>query len=137
MAVAAAICIAVGNVSFEDCDMFTWSFGCTGVFGPRTPPAASIATFAMTSFAFMFDWVPEPVAIRTTGNDRQLAVDLALRRPDDPARQLGVQAPALDVRERGSLLQHPHRADDLDRHPVRIRPADREVVDRPLVCAPQ
>ena len=28
---AAAMCIAVGNVSFEDCDMFTWSFGWTGV----------------------------------------------------------------------------------------------------------
>ena len=27
---AAAMCIAVGNVSFEDCDMLTWSFGCTG-----------------------------------------------------------------------------------------------------------
>ena len=24
---AAAMCIAVGNVSFEDCDMLTWSFG--------------------------------------------------------------------------------------------------------------
>jgi hypothetical protein len=32
--------IADGNVSFDDCDMFTWSFGCTGVFEPRGVPAS-------------------------------------------------------------------------------------------------
>ena len=26
------MCIAVGNVSFEDCDMFTSSFGCSSFF---------------------------------------------------------------------------------------------------------
>ena len=57
----AAMCIAVGNVSFEDCDMFTWSFGCTGDFEPSSPPAISIARLEMTSFTFMFVWVPEPV----------------------------------------------------------------------------
>ena len=53
--------IAVGNVSFDDCDMFTWSFGCTGFLDPRSPPASSIARFEITSFTFMFVWVPEPV----------------------------------------------------------------------------
>jgi hypothetical protein len=61
IALAAATCIAVGNVSFEDCDMLTWSLGWTGDFDPSSPPASSMARFAMTSFAFMFDWVPEPV----------------------------------------------------------------------------
>ena len=55
------MCIAVGNVSFDDCDMFTWSFGCTGVFEPSSPPGISIARLEMTSFTFMFVWVPEPV----------------------------------------------------------------------------
>ena len=31
--IAPAMCIAVGNVSLEDCDMFTWSLGCTGRLG--------------------------------------------------------------------------------------------------------
>ena len=42
---AAAICIAVGNVSFDDCDMLTSSFGWIGFLLPRTPPANSIARF--------------------------------------------------------------------------------------------
>ena len=53
--------MAVGNVSFDDCDMFTSSFGWTGRFDPNSPPASSMARFEITSLAFMFDWVPEPV----------------------------------------------------------------------------
>ena len=41
--------------------MFTWSLGCTGVLEPSTPPNTSIARLEMTSFTFMFVWVPEPV----------------------------------------------------------------------------
>ena len=52
---AAAMCIAVGKVSFDDWDMFTWSLGWTGVFEPRTPPSSSMARLEMTSLAFMFD----------------------------------------------------------------------------------
>ena len=59
--IAAAMCIAVGNVSLEDWDMFTWSFGCTGVLEPSSPPAISIARFEITSLPFMLDCVPEPV----------------------------------------------------------------------------
>ena len=55
------MCIAVGNVSFDDCDMFTWSLGWTGFLLPSTPPASSMARLEMTSLAFMFDWVPDPV----------------------------------------------------------------------------
>ena len=61
------MCIAVGNVSFEDCDMFTWSFGCTGVFEPISPPAISIARLETTSLTFMFVCVPEPVCHTNSG----------------------------------------------------------------------
>jgi len=36
--VAAAMCLAAGNVSLEDCDMFTSSFGWIGFLLPRMPP---------------------------------------------------------------------------------------------------
>ena len=61
------MCIAVGNVSFEDCDLFTSSFGWTGFFEPMTPPAISIARLPMTSFTFMFVCVPLPVWKTTRG----------------------------------------------------------------------
>ena len=65
---AAAMCIAVGNVSFDDCDMFTSSFGWTGFLDPRSPPASSIARFAITSLTFMFVCVPLPVCHTDSGN---------------------------------------------------------------------
>jgi hypothetical protein len=34
------MCIADGKVSFEDCDMLTWSFGCTGCLLPSGVPAS-------------------------------------------------------------------------------------------------
>ena len=34
----AAMCIADGKVSFEDCDMLTWSLGCTGCLLPSGVP---------------------------------------------------------------------------------------------------
>lgn len=51
----AATWIVVGNVSLDDCEALTWSFGCT------SRPSARVASVAMTSFAFMLDDVPEPV----------------------------------------------------------------------------
>ncbi len=62
------MCIAVGKVSLDDWDMLTWSFGCTGSFEPRCPPAISIARFAITSLTFMLVWVPEPVCQIRRGN---------------------------------------------------------------------
>ena len=47
--------MAVGTVSFEDCEALTWSLGCTATSRSR---AASVA---MTSLTFMFVEVPEPV----------------------------------------------------------------------------
>ena len=42
--------------------MLTWSFGCTALASLRP------ARFAMTSLAFMFELVPEPVWNTSTGN---------------------------------------------------------------------
>ncbi len=67
IASAAAMCIAVGNVSLDDCDMLTWSFGWTGFFEPISPPASSIARFEITSLTFMFVCVPEPVCHTRSG----------------------------------------------------------------------
>ena len=61
------MCMAVGKVSLEDCDMFTSSFGCTGDLEPRTPPLISIARLAMTSLVFMLLCVPLPVCQMCTG----------------------------------------------------------------------
>ena len=65
--IAAATCIAVGKVSFDDWPMLTWSFGWTGSLEPMPPPSISIARFEITSLAFMFDCVPEPVCQTTSG----------------------------------------------------------------------
>ena len=70
---AAAMYIAVGNVSFDDCDLLTSSFGWTGVFEPISPPAISIARFEITSLAFMFVCVPEPVCQTTQREMRRRA----------------------------------------------------------------
>jgi len=59
---------AVGNVSFDDWLMFTWSFGWIGALPPRLPVASSFARPAITSLTFMFDWVPEPVCQTRSGN---------------------------------------------------------------------
>jgi hypothetical protein len=57
-----ATCIAAGKVSFVDCDMLTWSLGCTGVCVPRVPAGELDGPVGdHPPFTFMFDWVPEPV----------------------------------------------------------------------------
>jgi hypothetical protein len=55
---SAARCTALGKTSFDDWPMLTWSLGW----------APSPARFAMTSLAFMFDDVPEPVWKTSIGN---------------------------------------------------------------------
>ena len=51
----AASWMADGNTSLDDCDALTWSLGWTG------SPSFSVARVAITSLAFMFDEVPDPV----------------------------------------------------------------------------
>ena len=55
MAIAAASCIAVGMTSFEDWPALTWSLGWTA------EPRLALASLAITSLAFVFVDVPEPV----------------------------------------------------------------------------
>jgi hypothetical protein len=56
----AATCNALGITSLEDWARFTSSLGWTCI-DPRACPSSSLARFAITSFAFMFVDVPEPV----------------------------------------------------------------------------
>jgi hypothetical protein len=65
---AAAMYIAEGNVSFDDCDIFTWSFGCTGALLPSAVPASWQQRFEMTSLTFMLNCVPLPVIHTCSGN---------------------------------------------------------------------
>ncbi len=58
----AAMCMAVGKVSLEDWDMFTWSLGCR-----IAAPAMALPRLAMTSLAFILDCVPLPVCHTTSG----------------------------------------------------------------------
>jgi hypothetical protein len=51
----AARWIVVGNTSLLLCEALTWSFGCTDTPEPR------VASVAITSLAFMFELVPDPV----------------------------------------------------------------------------
>src|ERR1700747_3452401 len=66
--VAAAMCIAEGNVSFEDCDMLTWSFGWIGRLLPSGVPASWQHRFDTTSLTFILNCVPLPVIQTCTGN---------------------------------------------------------------------
>ena len=58
----AAMLIAVGKVSLDDCDIFISSLGWSSFL-----PAISLPLFAITSFAFILDCVPEPVCHTTRG----------------------------------------------------------------------
>ena len=60
--------IADGNVSFDDCDMLTWSLGWTGVLQPSGVPASWQQRLEITSFTFMLNCVPLPVIQTCSGN---------------------------------------------------------------------
>ena len=68
MLTAAAMYMTDGKLSFDDCDMFTWSLGCTGFFEPSGVPASWQQRFEITSFTFMLNWVPLPVIQTCSGN---------------------------------------------------------------------
>ena len=113
------MCIAVGKVSLDDWDLFTSSLGCTGFLEPMTPLAISMALFEMTSFAFMFDCVPEPVCQTTSGKCASSvpAITSSAAAGDQLLLVLGQQA-QVGVGRRGGLLEHAHRADHLARQRV-------------------
>src|SRR6516165_12376497 len=53
---AAAMYIADGNVSFDDCAMLTSSLGRTGVLLPSGVPASWQQRLEITSLTFMLNW---------------------------------------------------------------------------------
>src|SRR3984957_21150193 len=65
---AAAMYIADGKLSFDDCDILTWSFGCTGALLPSAVPASWQQRFEITSLTFMLNCVPLPVIHTCSGN---------------------------------------------------------------------
>ena len=60
--------IADGKVSLDDCDMLTWSLGCTGVLLPSAVPASWQHGSTITSLTFMLNCVPLPVIQTCSGN---------------------------------------------------------------------
>ena len=131
---AAAMCIAVGKVSFDDCDMLTSSFGWTGFFEP------SVAAGELDR-AVRDHLVDVHVGLRAAAGlpdaQREVVVELA---GDDLVGGLrrcrsafsAASLPEVAVDERGGLLEDGHAADDRARHAVG---ADREVVQRALRSA--
>ena len=69
IAPVAATWMADGKTSLDDCEAFTWSFGCTGL------PRASVARVAMTSLVFMLLDVP---GAGLEDVDREVLVPVAL-----------------------------------------------------------
>src|SRR5262245_64765752 len=69
---AAAMYIAEGNESFDDCDMLTWSLGCTGVLLPSAVPASWQQRLEITSFTFMLNWVPLRSSTHAVGTCREI-----------------------------------------------------------------
>ena len=134
-----AMCITAGNTSFDDWLRLTSSLGWIGFLEPTTPPASWMARLAITSLAFMFDCVPEPVWNTTSGNSAvPAAVDHFLRRAND---QVGLvrrrAAPSSTLARAAHCLTSAERANDRP-SPAEARDADREIVDGALrLRAPQ
>ena len=126
------MCIAVGKVSLLDWPRLTWSLGCTGDFEPISPPAISMARFAMTSLAFMFDCVPEPVCQTTSGkwSSRSPAITSSAARCT--SREISSSSsPSSLVRPGTGPLHQPERLDDGTTPDEAVAP-DREVPDAAL-----
>ncbi len=127
----AAMCIAVGKLSFDDWLLLTWSLGWTGSLPPRLPVRISLARPAITSLAFMFDWVPDPVCQMTSGNWLSRSPRATSRgRLLDDLGELGVEAADPRIHPRRGLLDEAQRMDDLERH--LLARTEREILDRPL-----
>src|SRR5690554_5787308 len=62
------MCIAVGNVSLDDCDLLTSSLALINNSPSIFPNLLNWALLAITSLTFILDWVPELVCQITKGN---------------------------------------------------------------------
>ena len=106
--------------------MFTWSFGWT----------SSPASAAITSFAFMFELVPEPVWKTSIGNWSSNS-PAAIRSPadGDALGDVRVEQPEVGVHAGGGSLDPPEPACDGGRNGLA---GNREVRYRLLrLCAPE
>ena len=116
--------------------MLTWSFGCTGVFEPISPPSISIARFEITSLAFMFDWVPEPVCQTTSGKwSSSLPAATSAAAADDRLAERRVELAQLHVHLGRRLLDDAERAHD--RRPAASPSRWGSSGSTRCVCAPQ
>ena len=128
VSVAAAMCMAAGNVSFDDCDMFTSSFGWMGFLLPITPPAISMARLRD-------DFVDVHVGLRAAAGlpdaQREMVVELAgddfVGGLGDERGFFGGQLAEILVDQRGGFFEDAEGADQLGRHGVL---ADGEVDER-------
>src|SRR5262245_18592509 len=90
-----------------------------------------MARLAITSLAFMFDWVREPVWNTTSGNSSSQPPAITSSGARDQIRLVGGELAERAVGERRVLLDDAERSDD-PAAPVKAPPADREVLQRAL-----
>ena len=108
----------MGNTSLELWEALTWSLGCT----EPGSPSRSDASEAITSLAFMFDEVPEPVWNTSMGNSSS-------QTPSATSSAASTMAAATAAVHLGHVAQ---RGVDLGR--LRLHQA--EGPDQPAVDAP-
>ena len=98
---------------------------------PRSPPSSSLARLAMTSFTFMFVWVPLPVCQTTRGNSASClpAITSSAAAMIALADRGVLELAQVEVHLGRRPLHQGQRVDQLDRHPVF---ADLEVLERAL-----
>ena len=92
--------------------------GVHGRLAASTPPAISMARLAMTSLAFMLDWVPEPVCQTRSGKWSSSFPSMTSWARGDQVTDRDVQLAKGDVRARRGLLQNAKGADHATGHGV-------------------
>ena len=118
----------VGKTSLDDCEALTWSLGCTVDAGRRRP------AMAITSLAFMFELVPDPVWNTSTGKCSSCVAggDLVGRR-GDRLGDLRFEHADAPVHPRRGRLDQPERA---DLGALQAAAGDREVLHGALGLRP-
>jgi len=103
------MCIAAGNVSFDNCDCSRDRSDATGFFDPIAA-SISIARLEITSFTFMLVCVPSLVCQMRSGNwSFQLAGNHFVRSLHDELANSGASFTQILIHQRASLLQHAKR----------------------------